>query len=91
MNQNSSIKKIPKCFNIEECKLVGTPLNVNSKILNFTNEEFINVQREIEGVPYKAGVGSLMYVMVVTRADITFAVSMVSQFMLKAGPLYWMP
>lgn len=31
-----------------------------------------------------------MYVMVDTRADIIFAVSMVSQFMLKTGPPNWM-
>ena len=38
----------------------------------------MNVQREMEGVPYKAGVGSLMYAMMATRADITFAVSTMS-------------
>ena len=52
--------------------------------------EFVSVQREMEGVPYKIGVGSLMYAMVDTRVDLAFAVSMVSQFMSKAGPPYWM-
>ena len=31
-----------------------------------------------------------MNVMVTTRADIAFAVSIVSQFMSKAGPTHWM-
>ena len=43
----------------------------------------------MEGVPYKAAVGSLMYAMVGTRADLAFAVSMVSQFMSRAGPTHW--
>ena len=46
----------------------------------------------MEGVPYKARVGSLMPAMVVTRVDIAFAlsaVSAVSQFMSKASPPHW--
>ena len=35
--------------------------DVNSKLLNLLYEEFLNVQREMKGVSYKGGVGSLMY------------------------------
>jgi hypothetical protein len=52
---------------------------VNSKSTKVSDEEFVNLQKEMEGVPYKPGVGSLMYAMVATRADISFAVSTVSQ------------
>ena len=86
MNQKSFIKEILKCFNMKECTPVKTLFDVNFRFLKFLDEEFMNVQREIKGVPYKAKVGSLMYAMVVTRADIAFAVSTVSQFMLKVGP-----
>ena len=75
---------------MEECKLVGTPFDVNSKLPKLSDEEFGNVQREMGGIPYKAGVGSLMYAMVAMRAGSAFAVSMVSQFILKAGPPHWM-
>ena len=44
---------------------------------------------EMEGVPHKATVGSLIYAMLTTRADIAFAVSTVSRFMLKSGPPHW--
>ena len=90
MNQRSYIEEVLKRFNMEECKPVGTPFDVNSKLLKLLDEEFVNVQREMKGVPYKARVGSLMYAMVATRADIAFAVSTVSQFMSKAGPPHWM-
>ena len=46
--------------------------------------------KTFDGVSYKTGVGSLMYAMVATRASISFAVSVVSQFMSKAGPPHWM-
>ena len=48
------------------------------------------MQRKMEGVAYKAIVGSLMYSVMSTRADIAFAVSTVSQFMLKASLPHWM-
>jgi hypothetical protein len=69
-----------------ECKPIGTPFDVNSKLLKLTEEEFQGIQEEMQGIIYKAGVGSLMYAMVGTRPDLAFPVSMVSQFMSRAGP-----
>ena len=50
------IEEVFKRFSMEECKPVGTPFNVNLKLLRLSDEEFMNVQREMEGVPYKVGV-----------------------------------
>lgn len=89
MSQKKYIEEVLKRFNMEECKPISTPLDVNVKLLKLSEEEFEELQGEMEGVPYKAGVGSLMYAMVGTRADLAFPVSMVSQFMSKAGPAHW--
>ena len=43
MNQRSYIEGVLKQFNMKECKLVGTPSNVNSKLLKLSDEEFVNV------------------------------------------------
>ena len=48
------------------------------------------MKMKMEGVLYKAAVGSLMYATVGTRPDLAFAVSTVSQFMGKVGPSHWM-
>ena len=63
---------------------------MNSKLLKILDGEFDDVQMELKDVPYKAGVGSLMYAMVATKLNITFAASMVSQFLSKASPPHWM-
>ena len=42
----------------------------------------------MKGISYKARVGSLMYAEVGTKANLVFAVSTVSQFMSKVGPLH---
>jgi hypothetical protein len=90
MSQTTYIEEVLRRFNMEDCKPVATPSDANSKLLKLSDEEFGNVQMEMEGVPYKAAVGSLMYAMVGTRPDLAFAVSTVSQFMAKASPSHWM-
>jgi hypothetical protein len=86
MSQSKYIEEMLKRFNMEECKPIGTPLDVNSKLLKLTEEEFQGIQEEMQGIPYKAVVGSLMYAMVGTRSDLAFLVSMVS----RAGPSHLM-
>jgi hypothetical protein len=90
MSQSKYIEEVLKCFNMEECKPIGTPLNVNSKLLKLTEEEFQGIQEEMQGIPYKATVGSLMYAMGGTWPDLAFPMSMVNQFMSRAGPSHWM-
>ena len=40
-------------------------------------------------VPYREAIGSLMYVAVATRPDISFAVSTLSQFLENPGEVHW--
>jgi hypothetical protein len=43
----------------------------------------------MESYPYRAVVGSLMYLMVTTRPDLAYAVSMVSRYMDNPGMAHW--
>ncbi len=90
MSQSKYIEELFKRFNMEGRKPIGTPLDVNSKLLKLMEEEFQSIQDEMQGIPYKAAAGSLMYAMVGTQPDLAFPVSMVSQFMSRAGPSHWM-
>lgn len=88
MSQIKYIEEILKRFNMEECKPIGTPLEANLKLMKLMDEEFIQVKGEMQSIPYKAAIGSLMYTMVATRVDLTYVVSVVSQHMSKAGPMH---
>ena len=44
----------------------------------------------MKDIPFKVGVGSLMYIMIGAKAILAFVISTVSQFMLKAKPPHWM-
>jgi hypothetical protein len=48
-----------------------------------------NAVKEMSSVPYREAIGSLMYLMVMTRPDIAFAVNQVSQYCQNPGPGHW--
>jgi len=71
------------------CKSVSTPLAAHFKLssdLCPTSKEEIN---KMSSVPYASAVGSLMYAMVCTRPDLSYAVSVVSRFMHNPGKYHW--
>ena len=88
MHQRSYIEEVLKRFGMEDCKPISTPLDVKAQLVKLMDEEHEEHIQEMQGVPYKEAVGSLMYAMVATRADIAFAVSVVSQFLSKPSPMH---
>lgn len=71
LSQELYIDQLLEKFNMSECKPVKTP--IESK-LDFSVES-----KEID-VPYQQLIGSLMYLAVLTRPDIAYSVSFLSQF-----------
>ncbi|XP_039687828.1 secreted RxLR effector protein 161-like [Medicago truncatula] len=43
----------------------------------------------MEGTPYASGVGSIMYGMVCSRPDLSYAISVISRFMANLGQVHW--
>lgn len=72
LSQERYIDKLLSKFNMADCKLVNTPMEVNLKC---KKEDGCNSQN-----PYQQLIGSLMYLVVLTRPDIAYAVSYLSQF-----------
>ena len=79
MHQRSYIEEVLKRFGMEDCKPISTPLHVKAQLVKLTDEEHEEHKQEMEGFPYKDAVGSLMYAMVATKADIAFANSCQNQ------------
>lgn len=53
-------------------------------------EEFEEIQRNMQDNLYKMVVGSLIYAMVGIRANLVFLMNLVSQFMSRAHLSHWM-
>jgi hypothetical protein len=47
ISQSKYIEEVLKRFNMEECKPIGTLLDVNSKLLKLIEEEFQGIQEEM--------------------------------------------
>ena len=74
---------------MQECKPIKVPIPVGVRL---SIEQCPKTQEEEEGmshVPYASVVGSLMYAMVCTRADIAHAVGVLSRYMSKPGNEHW--
>ena len=81
LSQSEYVKKILNRFNMNEAKPVSTPLGSHFKLSKEQSPKIEEERDHMSKVPYASAIGSLMYVMVCTRPNITHAVGVVSRFM----------
>jgi hypothetical protein len=89
LSQGEYIEKVLERFTMQNEKPVSTPLANHFKL---TKEMCPKTHEHIEymsTVPYSLIVGSLMYVMVFTRLDISHAVGVVRRYMKNIGTEHW--
>jgi hypothetical protein len=74
-------------FNMANCKPVGTlpSHNLSSQYSPTTPEE----KEEMNAIPYINAVGSLMYLAIMTRPDIAYAVGVLARFNSNPGIKHW--
>jgi hypothetical protein len=89
LSQQNYIKKVLHRFNMHDAKSVSTPIAPHFKLsaeqCPSTDEYFEYMSR----VPYSSAVGSLMYAMVCSRPDLSYAMSLVSRYMANPGKEHW--
>lgn len=81
LSQHSYIRDVLRQYNMSDCKSAQTPLTTN-KLVPAEHCESI--------YPYQSLMGSLMYIAVNSRPDISFAVSYLSQFNTKFDKTHWL-
>ncbi|KAH9650187.1 hypothetical protein KPL70_026271 [Citrus sinensis] len=89
LSQGSYVKKIVKTFGMSTCKSVITPLASHFKLSNLQCAKTDDERREMEKFPYANAVGCMMYAMVLTRPDISYALSIVSRYMATPRKEHW--
>ena len=84
IGQRAYTESLLKRFGMEDCNPVSTPVDISSKLTHATdNDDCIN-QHE-----YQSAIGSLMYLSVSTRPDISYAVSSLARFSSKPTKEHW--
>ena len=85
LSQAEYVKKIFNRFNMNEAKLVSTPLGSYFSLSKEQSPKTKEERDHMSKVPYASVIGSLMYAMVCTRPDIAHVVGVVSRFMSRPG------
>lgn len=89
LTQRDYILKMLKKFNMQESKILATPLAVHLKFSDADKPKPMKERAEMKDVPYSSLVGSLMYTMVCTRPDMAHAISVMSRYMVDPGKSHW--
>ena len=89
LSQQSYIKKVLHRFNMHDAKSVSTPIASHFKLSSTQCPTTDDDLEYMSRVPYSSAVGSLMYAMVCSRPDLSYAMSLVSRYMANPGKEHW--
>ncbi|XP_015163879.1 uncharacterized protein [Solanum tuberosum] len=89
LSQEKYIQKVLCRFNMDNAKVVNTPLAMHFKLSTRHCPSSDGEKEDMKKVLYASVVGSLMYAMVCIRPDIAHAVSIVSRFLSNPGREHW--
>ena len=81
ISQKAYIEKILSRFGMQDCKQIATPMDVNAKWMKSEDPE--------TNKPFKALLGCLQYLALMSRPDISVAVSILSRFQSCATDAHW--
>ncbi|MBW0541029.1 hypothetical protein O181_080744 [Austropuccinia psidii MF-1] len=87
LSQTHYVESVLALYGMSKCRSVATPMVPNSHLEEGSSEE-CNAFKALN-TNYRSAVGSLSYLSVATRPDISFAVSSLSQFLEKPGMVHW--
>jgi hypothetical protein len=89
LSQHDYINKVLHHFTMPNAKKVTTPIAPHFKLSSTqypVTDEYVEYMLR---VPYSSAVGSLMYAMVCSRPDLSYAMSLVSRYMANPGKEHW--
>jgi hypothetical protein len=89
LSQHGYIQKVLRHFNMHGCKPVSTPIVPHFKLSFSQSPRTYSDFEYMSKVPYFSVVGSLIYDMVCSYPDLSYAMSLVSRYMTNPGKGHW--
>jgi hypothetical protein len=89
LSQHGYIQKVLHHFNMHDSKPVSTPIAPHFRLPSSQSPSTDSKFEYMSKVPYSSVVGSLMYDMVCSRPDLSYAMSLVSRYMANPGKEHW--
>ncbi|KAK9025215.1 hypothetical protein V6N11_065111 [Hibiscus sabdariffa] len=89
LSQSTYIDKVLKWFSMEESKRGFLPMrhgiSLSKEMCPSTPQE----RERMSQIPYASAIGSIMYAMICTRPDLSYALSMTSRYLENPGEGHW--
>ena len=89
LSQSTYIDKILRRFEMHDSKKGYLPIRHGLKLSKTQCASTPDELKRVSGIPYASAVGSIMYAMICTRPDISYALSCVSRFQSTPGEDHW--
>lgn len=87
INQQAMITTVLERFGMTLCRPASTPFPADLKLTRATEDEATKFAST--GLPYRRAVGSLIYLALCTRPDISYAVGVLSQHLERPSQQHW--
>jgi hypothetical protein len=89
LSQHGYIQKVLHCFNMRDSKPVSTPIALHFKLSSSQSSSTYSDFEYMSKVSYSSVIGSLMYDMVCSRPNLSYAMSLISRYMTNPGKEHW--
>lgn len=89
LRQQRYIEKILCRFNMQNVKPVSTPIVAHFRLSSTLSPQSYDKIYYMSQVPYSSAMGFLMYAMVCSRPDLSYAVSAVRRYMANPSKEHW--
>ncbi|KAJ9553326.1 hypothetical protein OSB04_017371 [Centaurea solstitialis] len=89
LSQSTYIDKILKRFRMDESKKGFIPMQHGIVLSKSQCPVSSQDQDRMKSVPYASAIGSIMYAMLCTRADVAYSVSVTSRYQQNPGEPHW--
>ena len=89
LGQEAYVEAILQRFGFGQIRPLSMPMDPNVTLTTAQSPQTPEEAAEMEKIPYREAVGSLMYAALGTRPDIAYAVGIVSKFNQSPGQAHW--
>ena len=89
LSQDTYIDKVLKRFNMEEAKKGFLPMSHGIHLSKTQCPRTADERERMSKVPYASAIGSIMFAMISTRPDVSYALSITSRYQSDPGEDHW--
>ena len=89
LSQETYIDKVLERFNMENSKRGFIPMQHGISLNKTQCPKTPDEIKRMKNVPYASAIGSIMYAMICTRPDVSYALSVCSRFQSNPGDAHW--